>query len=78
MMSLLVDGAYQEPAEAEGKWHRLELSHDQLSTYFIGLDAIETARASAHLPVPEFNRRLLRMGSVEPRFIEPLLGVAKS
>ena len=78
MMSLLVDGAFQEPAEAEGKWHRLELSHDQLSTYFIGLDAIETARAHAHLPMAEFNRRLLRMGSVEPRFIEPLLGVTKS
>lgn len=76
---LLVRRAFQEPAQAEAKWHRLELSHDQLSSYFIGLTAIAQARdrlrakAGAHFSLATFNRALLAMGSVEPRAVQPIL-----
>jgi len=69
----LLRQAFQEDAEMELKWNRLELSHDQLSSYFVGLDAIEQARAEHPGPVADFNRKLLEMGSVEPRFIPALM-----
>jgi uncharacterized protein (DUF885 family) len=71
-MSLLVE-AFQEPSEAQTKWHRLELSHDQLSSYFVGLDAIEQARTPNPASAAAFNKKLLDMGSVEPRFIGALM-----
>jgi uncharacterized protein (DUF885 family) len=72
-MHLMMDQAFQTKSEAEGKWRRLQLSHDQLSTYFAGLEAFTEARENANLTVAEFNRRVLEMGAVEPRFIQPLL-----
>jgi hypothetical protein len=76
---LLERQAYQESSEADTKWHRLELSHDQLTSYFVGLDAIRSAEASERarlgsaFDLARFNAGLLAMGSVEPRFIGPLL-----
>ena len=70
---LMVDGAFQESAEAEGKWHRLQLSHVQLATYYAGLDAIERARAASGLDAKTFAARLLAIGAVEPRAIAGLL-----
>jgi hypothetical protein len=76
---LLERQAYQESSEAATKWHRLELSHDQLTSYFVGLDAIRSAQASERarlgsaFDLAKFNAGLLAMGSVEPRFIRPLL-----
>jgi uncharacterized protein (DUF885 family) len=75
---LMVDGAFQESAEAEGKWHRLQLSHVQLATYYVGLDAIERARAASGLDAKTFAARLLAMGAVEPRAIAGLLAVPQS
>jgi hypothetical protein len=73
LFDLLEHGAFQEHAEAQTKWNRLQLSHDQLSSYFVGLDAILEAQRGASLSMGVFNRKLLEMGSVEPRFIAPLL-----
>jgi hypothetical protein len=76
---LLEREAYQERAEAQEKWHRLQLSHDQLSSYFVGLSAIRRAEASERtrlagaFDVARFNAGLLGIGSVEPRYIGPLL-----
>jgi hypothetical protein len=76
---LLERQAYQEKSEAETKWHRLLLSHDQLTAYFVGLDAIRHAQAAertrlgAAFDLGRFNSALLAMGSVEPRFIGALL-----
>jgi uncharacterized protein (DUF885 family) len=70
---LMVDGAFQESSEAESKWHRLQLSHVQLATYFAGLDAIERARAASGLDAKTFAARLIAMGAVEPRAIPRLL-----
>ncbi len=72
--ALLERHAFQEHAEAETKWHRLQLSHDQLTSYFVGLTAIRAVRARhPELSTSAFNAALLRMGSVEPRFIGPLV-----
>lgn len=76
---LLERQAYQERSEAQTKWHRLQLSHVQLTSYFVGLDAIRRAEAAQRaklgsaFDVAKFNASLLAMGSVEPRFIETLL-----
>ena len=70
---LMVGGAFQESSEAESKWHRLQLSHVQLATYFAGLDAIERARAASGLDAKTFAARLIAMGAVEPRAIPALL-----
>ncbi len=76
-IALLVDGAFQENSEAESKWHRLQLTHVQLATYFAGLDAIERARAASGLDAKTFAARLLAMGAVEPRAIPSLLESAR-
>ena len=71
--------AFQDSAQAVGKWHRLEVSHDQLSSYFVGLDAITEERDAEmrslgdRFSVAGFNARLLAMGSVEPRAIATLM-----
>jgi hypothetical protein len=76
---LLVRQAYQEKSEADTKWHRLQLSHDQLSSYYTGLDAIrraeeaQRARLGARFSVAKFNAALLHIGSVEPRFVASLV-----
>jgi hypothetical protein len=76
---LLERQAYQEKSEADTKWHRLQLSHDQLTSYFVGLDAIrhvqaaERARLGSAFDLARFNAALLAMGSVEPRYIGRLL-----
>ncbi len=80
---LLERQAYQEHSEALTKWHRLQLSHDQLTSYFVGLDAIrgaeaaQRARLGGSFDLARFNAALLDMGSVEPRFIGPLLQAPK-
>jgi hypothetical protein len=76
---LLERQAYQETSEAETKWHRLQLSHDQLTSYFVGLSAIRAAEASERarlgpaFDLASFNAALLAMGSVEPRYVAKLL-----
>ncbi|HET7472338.1 MAG TPA: DUF885 family protein, partial [Candidatus Limnocylindrales bacterium] len=35
-VSLMIDGGFQEEAEARAKWNRARLSSTQLSTYFVG------------------------------------------
>ena len=35
-ISLMIDGGFQEEAEARAKWNRARLSSTQLSTYFVG------------------------------------------
>jgi hypothetical protein len=78
-LELLEREAFQDSAQAVNKWHRLEVSHDQLSSYFVGLDAITQERAAemrergTRFDVADFNARLLKMGSVEPRAVATLM-----
>jgi hypothetical protein len=84
---LLVRQAYQERAQVDTKWHRLQLSHNQLSSYYVGLDAITRTRDAMRAALGDrfdlaaFNQALLAIGSVEPRYVKPLvarqLGVAQ-
>jgi uncharacterized protein (DUF885 family) len=75
LYDFLEQQAFQEHAEAQTKWHRLQVSHDQLSSYFAGLDAIQSARAATQgrYDLAAFNQRLLDIGDVEPRFIASLI-----
>lgn len=81
---LLERQAFQEHSEALTKWHRLQLSHVQLTSYFVGLDAIRRAEAAQRaklgnaFDVAKFNASLLHMGSVEPRYIQTLLDASPS
>jgi uncharacterized protein (DUF885 family) len=58
-ISMMVDGAWQEEAEAKGKWDRARLSSTQLSTYFIGSMAMWEVEAEA--------RRRAAVASGDPR-----------
>lgn len=58
-ISMMVDGAWQEEAEARGKWDRARLSSTQLSTYFIGSMVMWELEAEA--------RRRAAIASGDPR-----------
>ena len=79
-LDMLEHKAFQDSAQAVNKWHRLEVSHDQLSSYFVGLDSIhqseraQQAALGTRFSVAAFNARLLAMGSVEPRAVATLMG----
>jgi Bacterial protein of unknown function (DUF885) len=76
---LLIRQAYQNDAQFSNKWHRLQLSHNQLSSYYVGLDTIMRARAAMQTKLGDrydlaaFNQALLDIGSVEPRYVEQLV-----
>lgn len=46
-VSFMVERAFQQRGEAEGKWVRAQLSSGQLSTYFVGASAWFSLRAAA-------------------------------
>ena len=58
-ISMMVDGAWQEDAEARGKWDRARLSSTQLSTYFVGSMVMWELEAEA--------RRRAAIASGDPR-----------
>jgi uncharacterized protein (DUF885 family) len=58
-VAMMVDGAWQEEAEARGKWDRARLSSTQLSTYFIGSMVMWELEAEA--------RRRAAIASGDPR-----------
>lgn len=58
-VAMMVDGAWQEDAEARGKWDRARLTSTQLSTYFIGSMAMWELEAEA--------RRRAAAASGDPR-----------
>jgi hypothetical protein len=76
---LLVRKAFQNRAQFTNKWHRLQISHNQLSSYYVGLDTITLtrehvrAKMGSAFDLAAFNQALLDIGSVEPRFIESLV-----
>ncbi len=49
-VSLMVDGGFQEEAEARAKYDRARLSSTQLCTYFVGLDGDVGPRARTSSP----------------------------
>jgi len=82
VMDLLVNEAFQEDAEASGKWKRATLSQVQLTSYFTGLTEIydfkeeEKERLGEDFSIKAFNEEFLSYGSAPVGLIKDLM-VAK-
>ena len=78
-IQLLTREAFQQQAEATGKWRRVTLSQVQLTSYYNGYAEI-TALRDAHrarlgdkFSVKQFNDRFLSFGSAPVKFIKELM-----
>jgi uncharacterized protein (DUF885 family) len=78
-MKLLTVEAFQQQAEAEGKWKRVTLSQVQLSSYFTGYSEIYEFREmlkkeqGANFKLKEFHEKFLSYGSAPVKFIKELM-----
>lgn len=78
-MDLLVRQAFQQQAEAEGKWKRVSVSHVQLTSYFNGFYEILRlrdawkAKMGAAYSVKDFNEKFLSYGSVPVKYISEMM-----
>jgi uncharacterized protein (DUF885 family) len=78
-LDLMIHQTYQEPAEANSKLQRAELSSCQLPTYYAGLNGWLAVRASsraergAGFDLEQFHDRALREGAVPLPTLERLL-----
>jgi uncharacterized protein (DUF885 family) len=78
-MKLLVDEAFQQQAEAEGKWKRVTLTQVQLSSYFTGYTEIYEFREllkkeqGTAFNLKQFHEKFLSYGSAPVRFIKELM-----
>ncbi len=80
-LNLLTNEAFQQQAEAEGKWKRVTLSSVQLSSYYTGYKEIIDLRDAYRKKmadkynVKEFNEKLLSYGSSPIQYVkEQMLG----
>lgn len=78
-MKLLVVEAFQQQAEAEGKWNRVSLSQVQLCSYFTGYTEILEFREmlkkeqGANFNLKKFHEKFLSYGSAPVKFIKELM-----
>jgi uncharacterized protein (DUF885 family) len=78
-MKLLVTEAFQQQAEAEGKWKRVSLSQVQLCSYFAGYIEIYDLREilkkeqGANFNLKKFHEKFLSYGSAPVKFIKELM-----
>jgi len=78
-MQLLVKEAFQEQAEAEGKWRRARLSQVQLCSYFTGFHEImelrDTLRSDPNFDfqLKEFHEQFLSYGSSPVKYIKRMM-----
>ncbi len=76
---LLVDGAFQQQAEADGKWRRVKLSQVQLCCYYTGFTEIYDLRedlkksAGDTLDLKAFHEKFLSYGSAPVKYIGELM-----
>ena len=79
VMDVLVNDAFQEKAEAEGKWKRARISSVQLTSYFNGLTEIQNLKneieqiQGGEFKIKEFNEEFLSYGSAPVRLIRELM-----
>ena len=78
-MDLLSRQAFQQKAEAEGKWNRVQLTSVQLCSYFTGFyeiiqlrETYKKSKASA-FNVKHFNEDFLGYGSSPVKYIRQML-----
>jgi uncharacterized protein (DUF885 family) len=76
---LLIDGAFQQQAEADGKWRRVKLSSVQLCSYFTGYTEIYDLRKEMmdrkgkNFSLREFHEQFLSFGSAPVKYIRDLM-----
>jgi uncharacterized protein (DUF885 family) len=78
-MDLLVRQAFQQQAEAEGKWKRVSVTHVQLTSYFNGFyeiiqlrDAYKKKLGKAYT-LKKFNEKFLSYGSAPVKYIKAMM-----
>jgi uncharacterized protein (DUF885 family) len=78
-MKLMTEGAFQEKAEAEGKWNRATVSQVQLASYFAGFSEIYALREQIKeaegddFDLKEFHETFLSFGSAPVKEIKQLM-----
>jgi len=78
-LHLLVDEAFQQQAEAEGKWKRVSLTQVQLCSYFTGYTEIYDFREELKkqegdkFSLKAFHEKFLSYGSAPVKFIKELM-----
>jgi uncharacterized protein (DUF885 family) len=76
---LLIDGAFQQTAEADGKWRRVKLTQVQLCSYFTGYTEIYDLRSEmmkkdgAAFDLKKFHEKFLSYGSAPVKYIRELI-----
>ncbi|WP_046004644.1 DUF885 domain-containing protein [Pseudoalteromonas rubra] len=78
-LDLLMNGAFQEQAEAEGKWRRATLSQVQLTSYYSGFREIYDLREAQKkqlgkdFDLKAFHEEFLSYGSAPVKYIRQLM-----
>ncbi|MES2565683.1 MAG: DUF885 domain-containing protein [Bacteroidota bacterium] len=78
-MHLLVDEAFQQKAEAEGKWKRVSVTQVQLCSYFTGYSEIYDLREELKkkegdkFNLKQFHEKFLSYGSAPVKYIKELM-----
>jgi uncharacterized protein (DUF885 family) len=78
-LHLLTKEAFQQKAEAEGKWKRVTLSQVQLCSYFTGYSEIYAfkeemkEKEGAQFNLKEFHEKFLSYGSAPVKYIKELM-----
>ena len=75
-MKLLLDGAFQQTAEAQGKWKRVRLTQVQLTSYYTGFTEIYELRESMKsrdFNLKKFHEQFLSYGSAPVKYIRDLM-----
>ncbi|MCD6019350.1 MAG: hypothetical protein K0S53_2471 [Bacteroidetes bacterium] len=78
-MHLLVDEAFQQKAEAEGKWKRVSVTQVQLCSYFTGFKEIYDFReelkkkGGKKFNLKQFHEKFLSYGSAPVKYIKELM-----
>lgn len=78
-VKMLTKEAFQQQAEAEGKWKRVSVSSVQLTSYYTGYKEIVDLRDAykkkmgANYKLKEFNEKFLSYGSAPVKYIKELM-----
>ena len=78
-IKLLTREAFQQKAEAEGKWRRVSLSQVQLCSYFTGYTEIYDFREELKkkqgdaFKLKQFHEKFLSYGSAPVKYIKELM-----
>jgi len=78
-LDLLIKEAFQQQAEAEGKWNRVTLSQVQLCSYFTGYTEIYNLREELKkkqgkdFNLKQFHEKFLSFGSAPVKYIKELM-----